>query len=139
MKIIIKEASKLIKNLIWVFCISLVAFYFIKIPIEIYKIILLLIWIYMILEYKLIKNLELYINLSVYSIVNIISFYISNLIGGKEVKSFKINDLKIEVLESNIIQYNEISKIIIILFIFVISFFVCKFIKQKIYDKKITK
>ena len=136
MKIIIKEASKLIKNLIWVFCISLVAFYFIKIPIEIYKIILLLIWIYMILEYKLIKNLELYINLSVYSIVNIISFYISNLIGGKEVKSFKINDLKIEVLESNIIQYNEISKIIIILFIFVISFFVCKFIKQKIYDKK---
>lgn len=136
MKIIIKEASKLIKNLIWVFCISLVAFYFIKIPIEIYKIILLLIWIYMILEYKPIKNLELYINLSVYSIVNIISFYISNLIGGKEVKSFKINDLKIEVLESNIIQYNEISKIIIILFIFVISFFVCKFIKQKIYDKK---
>lgn len=136
MKIIIKEASKLIKNLIWVFCISLVAFYFIKIPIEIYKIILLLIWIYMILEYKLIKNLELYINLSVYSIVNIISFYISNLIGGKEVKSFKINDLKIEVLESNIIQYNEISKIIIVLFIFVISFFVCKFIKQKIYDKK---
>ena len=136
MKIIIKEASKLIKNLIWVFCISLVAFYFIKIPIEIYKIILLLIWIYMILEYKPIKNLELYINLSVYSIVNIISFYISNLIGGKEVKSFKINDLKIEVLESNIIQYNEISKIIIVLFIFVISFFVCKFIKQKIYDKK---
>ena len=89
----------------------------------------------MILEYKPIKNLELYINLSVYSIVNIISFYISNLIGGKEVKSFKINDLKIEVLESNIIQYNEISKIIIILFIFVISFIVCKFIKLKIYDK----
>ena len=36
MKVTTKEVSKLIKNLIWVFCISLVAFYFIKINFGIY-------------------------------------------------------------------------------------------------------
>ena len=114
MKITTKEVSKLIKNLIWVFCISLVAFYFIKIPIEIYIFIILGTLIYILIEYSISKNLVFYLNIMAYYVVNIFSFLIANIFVNGDMKYLTLSNIKIELFKINLEQNKEVLKILLI-------------------------
>ena len=141
MKITMKEVSKLIKNLIWVFCISLVAFYFIKIPIEIYCIIVFVITIYIVFEYSVIKNRIFYIKIFLYIMSNMFSFFILRKIENNERTYFMINNIKMEILKINTYQNKEVLMYTIImllsvLFIAVLVELGIDFLKDKFSNKE---
>ena len=136
-----KEVSKLIKNLIWVFCISLVAFYFIKIPIEIYCIIVFVVTIYIVFEYSVIKNRIFYIKIFLYIMSNMFSFFILRKIENNERTYFMINNIKMEILKINTYQNKEVLMYTIImllsvLFIAVLVELGIDFLKDKFSNKE---
>ncbi|RHQ97412.1 hypothetical protein DWX74_07405 [Peptoclostridium sp. AF21-18] len=139
MKITTKEVSKLIKNLIWVFCISLVAFYFIKIPTEIYVFIILGTLIYILIEYSISKNLVFYLNIMAYYVVNIFSFLIVNIFLNRCMKYPIFSNIKIELFKINLEQNKEVLKILLIpliLFLVIVILFNLKNIfKSKVHNK----